>query len=440
MERPRRVWQIFPAQAAERFQIDSFDDMPSRPASRWFHVAITRLGMLLLGVVLGLIVAEAGLRLLGLAHPGLYIFDRYSGWKLRPNAFVLQTQEGRAAVAVNSAGMRDREFSKKKPRNTIRIAVLGDSFTEAKQVPREKTFCAVIERELKACPALTGKNIQTLNFGCDSYGTAQELMTLRHRVWQFSPDLIVLAICTGNDIRNDSLELEGNKCQPFFSYRDGELVESGEFEQSAWFRFQCMLRFESQRSALLNILGQLRSDMRARWRRRHAPVYQFKAVASELGLDDWSYTPPRTQAQREAWRVAEGEIEMVHQEAAAHGARFLAVTLSNGAQVYPDAAARRANMLRWGADNLFYPDFRIKAAGERLGFDVLNLAPSFQEYADRHHVFLHGFSNTQPGAGHWNTAGHRYGGELIARHLCEMLQKPQPATPVGERRSGNSKP
>ncbi len=408
----------------------------------WLRHALSRLGLLLLGLAVGLILAEAGLRLSGLAHPGLYMYDRYSGWRLRPNASTWQTQEGRAHVVVNGAGLRNREHSDHKPANTIRIAILGDSFTEAKQVPLEQTFCAVIERDLRTCPALNGKNVETLNFACDSYGTAQELMTLRHRVWQFSPDVVVLAICTGNDIRNDSIELEGDKCQPFFTYRDGELIASGAFEESAWFRFQCRMRFESQHSAMLNMLGQVRSAMRARWRRRHAPPQQFKAGASELGLDDWIYKPPRTAAQREAWDVAEGEIRMVQQEAAVHGARFLAVTLSNGVQVYPDPAARRAYMQRWGMDGLFYPDFRIRALGERLGFDVLNVAPAFQEYADRHHVFLHGFSNTQLGAGHWNAEGHRYGGRLIAGRLCELLQRPpSPAPlPAGARQDSAASP
>ena len=82
-------------------------------------------------------------------------------------------------------------------------------------------------------------------------------MTLRHQAWKFSPDAVVLAVCTGNDISNDSVELEDNQCQPFFTYRDGELVLTGPFEQSAWFRFQCMVRYESRRSAALNLLGDL---------------------------------------------------------------------------------------------------------------------------------------------------------------------------------------
>jgi hypothetical protein len=399
---------------------------------------VSRLGQLLLGLALGLVVAEVALRVSGLGHPGLYIYDRYTGWKPRPNASVWQNYEGSAHVAYNSAGMRDRELSYQKAANTVRIAILGDSFTEAKHVPREQTFCAVIERDLASCPALNGKKPETLNFGCDSYGTAQELMTLRHRVWQFSPDVVVLAICTGNDIRNDSIDLEGNKCQPFFTYRDGELVLSGAFEESAWFRFQCMVRFDSQRSALLDFLGEMRSALRVGRRRRQLLEQLAKAgvtpppgdsVGSEVGLDDWIYRAPATAAERAAWHVAEGEIEMVHREAAAHGARFLAVTLSNGVQVYPSASGRRDYMGRWGIqDNLFYPDYRIKALGEREGFAVLNLAPPFQQYADSHHVFLHGFTNTRLGTGHWNAQGHAYGATLIAQRLCDLLKQSAPSS------------
>jgi hypothetical protein len=47
-------------------------------------------------------------------------------------------------------------------------------------------------------------------------------------------------------------------------------------------------------------------------------------------------------------------------------------------------------MQRLGIATLFYPDFRIKALGDREGFPVLNLAEEFQVYADQNKVFLHG--------------------------------------------------
>ncbi|HZY59150.1 MAG TPA: SGNH/GDSL hydrolase family protein, partial [Candidatus Binataceae bacterium] len=214
--------------AGVSFQIESsYNNGRLQRAPQAVRAAAWRLGFVVLGLALGLCVAEPLLRLLDLGRPGLYTYDRDRGWVLRPNARGWQDKEGKAYVMVNSAGLRDREHPERKPPHTLRIAILGDSFTEAKQVPLEQTFCAVIERRLKSCPALAGRDVETLNFGVDSYGTAQELMTLRRQAWKFSPDVVVLAVCTGNDIRNDSIELEGDKCQPFFTYRDGELVLSG---------------------------------------------------------------------------------------------------------------------------------------------------------------------------------------------------------------------
>ena len=58
--------------------------------------------------------------------------------------------------------------------------------------------------------------IEVMNFGVDGYGTAQEFFTLLEDVWQFSPDIVVLAFFPGNDVRNNSVILKGDKCRPFF--------------------------------------------------------------------------------------------------------------------------------------------------------------------------------------------------------------------------------
>src|SRR5262249_26814814 len=156
-------------------------------------------------------------------------------------------------VRVNSAGFRGPEWTVAKPPGTFRIAVLGDSFTEAPQVAYEQTFCSVLEGELARCGALTGKKVQVLNFGTDGYGTAQELVTLRRHAWRYSPDLVVLAFFSGNDLRNNSVTLEGDKCRPFYVYDGDKLVLGGPFERSRWFRFSCMMRFESRHTQVLNL-------------------------------------------------------------------------------------------------------------------------------------------------------------------------------------------
>jgi GDSL-like Lipase/Acylhydrolase. len=125
-------------------------------------------------------------------------------------------------------------IQKQKPPNTLRVAVLGDSFTEAIHVPVEQTFWSKLERKLGNCEAVKGrKNVEVINFGVQGYSTAQELMMLRKKVWDYSPDIVILAFFIGNDVINNSPKLEYDRYRPFFAYdASGKLVPDMSFRQS----------------------------------------------------------------------------------------------------------------------------------------------------------------------------------------------------------------
>jgi len=416
---------------------------------------IANLALGFAGVLAAFLIAEAVVRVAGLAKPSLYTWAPHRGWGLKPDAAGWQRDEGEGFVRVNSVGFRGPEWTVAKPPDTFRIAVLGDSFTEAPQVAYEQTFSATAEGELARCGALAGKKIEVMNFGTDGYGTAQELITMRRHAWRYSPDMVVLAFFSGNDLRNNSVTLEGDKCRPFYIYEGGRLVLGGPFERSRWFRLSCMMRFESRHSQVLNLIGDAKSQIRARIKAmesrrpsghesegsgrerasgvelvseeepadaRQAHSGSHAPLSHEEGLEDSIYHPPATGPMKDAWRVTEGIIAMMAREVAAHHARFLVVTLANPPQIYPDPRLRASYMQLYGSTNIFYPDERVKALGEREGFDVLNLAPLMQAYADEHHVYLTGFNDTKMGVGHWNAAGQRLAGELIAKKTCEMLR------------------
>jgi hypothetical protein len=421
--------------------------------------------LMLAGVAIAFAVAEAAVRLSGLAKASLYTWDAYRGWGLKPGASGWQREEGAGFVSVNRAGFRGPEWTIAKPADTLRVAVIGDSFTEAPQVAYERTFCAVAERALGGCKGLDGRKIQVMNFGVDAYGTAQELITLRRHVWQYSPDLVVLAFFSGNDLRNNSTVLESDKCRPFYVFENGKLTLGGPFERSRWFYLTCMVRFESRHSQVLNLIGEAKSDIRSKIKARQAegraatagrpearppeagahaptpvapmpkpvglrmdggimPVAEQQTappLGHEAGLEDNIYRPPVTPVWEDAWRVTEAIITMMARETAAHQVPLLVVTLANPPQIYPDPTVRGYYTLTYHSSDILYPDQRIKALGEREGFAVLNLAAPMQAYADEHHVFLAGFKSSKLGVGHWNPDGHRLAGELVAQKICAML-------------------
>jgi hypothetical protein len=408
------------------------EDRPVKESFAHFFKGLKgSIALILAGVILGLVVAELGLRLLGMGQQGFYQWDTDRGWALRPGASGWQRREGNAFVSINHDGMRDREHAYQKPKDTLRIAFIGDSFTEAEQVPMEDDFVSVTEQRLAHCPRLHGMKVETMNFGCDSYGTAQELATLRRYVWKYSPDIVVLTFFPGNDLRNNSIKLEWHFCQPFYLLQGDQLMLGGPFIDSAVFRTKCQIKFESRRLAVLNVLGNAFTQIRAEAKAKksghsgHESKIAFGSV--ELGLDDDIYKAPQDQVWQNAWSVTEKLLEMTSDEVKAHGAQFLVVTATVGRQVYPNPIWRAKHEKNIGVTDLLYPDERIEELGKRAGFPVLDLVPPFQNYADEHHVFLHGFANTKMGDGHWNETGHHLAGELIAQRLCDLLDGTVPS-------------
>ncbi len=395
-------------------------------------------GMLLLfGLLVGWAFSEVGLRLAGVSYPSFSRYDPDTGTALRPQAEGWWTREGRTYVQINRAGLRDRDHTLTKPPRTVRIAILGDSYAEALQVPLERTFWAVMGRDLSACSAWAGHNVEVLNFGVSGYGTAQELLTLRTRVWDYHPDLVLLAVTTGNDIRNNSQVLEGNNWIPYFVLQGEDLKADLSFREHPGFQTRLTPLAElgyriMNASRVMQVINEGRRLAKARSTAgASSPIPMDSAAGallSEAGLDGSVYAPPTTEDWTNAWAVTEALIGRMQQEVASRDARFLVATLSNSAQVHPDATVRHRVAEQLGVPDLLYPDHRIRALGSRTSIPVLTLAPLLQQYAEERQVFLHGFANSGMGIGHWNEQGHAVAGRLIAQRVCEdAIRNPHPA-------------
>ena len=391
-----------------------------------------RVRLVFIGIAIGLITAELGLRFVGYSFPSFYQADRSCGYSLRPYAEGWYTKEGKAYIRINSNGLRDFEHSLQKPPNTIRIALLGDSYAEALQVPVEQAFWSVMAEKLNQNSSLEGRRVEVINFGVSGYGTAQELITLQERVWQYHPDVVLLAITTNNDISDNSRLLKGSGAVPYFVRQNGQLVLDDSFRRSRTFglRVSNLARLGLWLYDHLRVVQAVSEGFRAArlvkdsWTRKEQKNEQqvdqshLLQDSQDLGIDNFVYWPPSDQTWNDAWLTTEELLRGFSQEVQLHDARFIAVTLSNAAQVLPDPSARKRFMEQFGIADLFYPDRRIAELGNRENFRVITLAPFLQAYAQDHHVSLHGFDQTS-GFGHWNTTGHQVAGEMLAKALAE---------------------
>jgi lysophospholipase L1-like esterase len=369
-------------------------------------------------LAVALILSEFALRLLGYSNPVLWTYDDVLGSRLYPGAEGWFRSEGEAYIKISGAGLRDREHAVTKPPNTLRIAVLGDSMSEALQVPEEKAFWSVLERQLKSCIA-AGKQIEVINFGVSGYGTAQELLTYSHRAAQYSPDVTILAFYAGNDIRNNSRQLEPNKLRPFFKLtNDGTLVIDNAFRSDpAYVSFKSTFEFRKKffEFRTFQLLRQLKAMVDAARENRLKGATEANL---EAGSDDLVFSPPPTRDWSDGWRITERLIVALRDTVVASGGRFVAVSIPIGIQAHPDPDVRMRFMRAAELNDLWYPDKRMEALAAREGVDVITLGKNFQSYAEKTGSYLYGFENTRLGSGHLNENGHRLIGEALAQHLC----------------------
>lgn len=403
------------------------NDEPTRPRRRFR--ARSKLLLACLAGVLAFGVAEIGLRIVGFSNPLPYYPDEFCGARLQPGFRGWWSKEGAAAISINSFGFRDREHSTEKPPGVIRVAVFGDSYIEAFQVSQSVMFGSVLERELNAQAADAGieQSFEVLSFGVSGYSTAQELLALRQHVWQFKPDIVLLAFLPANDVRGNSRELEPNDCRPFFELVGGELVPDFSFREDPVYQYSLTSGYRFKTSVInASRVAQLLYAVR---NRTPAKAPSAEGASTEVGLDDECFRPPQTDKWESAWQLTERLIEQFDREVSEHGCRFAVAVLTASQQVDPDLSARRAFTKRLGVEDLGYADRRIAELGERIGFPTIILSEPLGDFAERTGQFVHGFPNTPPGRGHWNEDGHREAALACAiplLHLAGEKSEPEP--------------
>jgi lysophospholipase L1-like esterase len=99
------------------------------------------------------------------------------------------------ACSANSKGYADVEHSLNKPRDVLRIVVIGDSIAAGQGVAREERFSS------RMAQALGDRRVEIVVLARIGYSTAQELVILDSEAFSYEPDLIIWVYCL-NDPAN----------------------------------------------------------------------------------------------------------------------------------------------------------------------------------------------------------------------------------------------
>lgn len=382
--------------------------------------------------LLALLCVEAALRLVGgVFHDNFMRPDPYRGWSLEPAFGGWVMDERTLWIRTNRDGMRDRERDLVARPGVRRVALIGDSYVQGMNVPLEHTLAAFLETALDRCTPAAPRGVEVLNFGVSGYGTAQELLTLRHHAAKYRPSIVLLAFYAGNDVFDNVRRLNPTsnpERSPYFVLDGDTLVADERFRAvlaadalQPWWRRARLAATERSRVARLVY------DAWARARPRllgEPAVEETPPAVDEDTLEAELYRSAHGPEVEEAWRVTEALLLRMRDEARALGAELWIATLATARQIAPDLAARRAFARAVGVDTLYYPDMRVREFAERHGIGIIVLAPLLADYASTHGRFLNGGYNSRApfGQGHFNEVGNRVAADLVAERLCPAIK------------------
>jgi lysophospholipase L1-like esterase len=318
------------------------------------------------------------------------------GYRMRANLDVTTRAGGRRIrILTNSHGMRWREVKVEKPAGKRRIAVLGDSFAFGCWTDTaENSFAGVFEKNIS--PA----KWEVLNFGVGGFGPADEELQLRDLVLGFSPDYVVVAFYSGNDMRDAYLGVE----KAAIVNGTAQLIDK-------------VVRAKVPASDLSDDFVPCPTSPAGAARRLLQRSSTFRLTAPLLGWDDprIEFIPSRDFTMYTYWsRHSYSQVALAAKDVtlgcfarmesllAQRGARLAIVAIPYKEQVESRLVA--------GCDfDVALPQLYVQAFARARGIPYLDLLPLFRDltHHQNHRLYL-------PRDTHLNQHGHRVTGEAIA--------------------------
>lgn len=397
-----------------------------------FLRATTNTVLVIASVIVGIVLCEISLRLIGIEHPGAfhvpgktmaprfyYAPDPVSGHDVAkdfPGGDFLMPEYVRTyktpfTVSSNSVGCRDRPFA----RQDDYVLLLGDSVSEG-YVAFEETWGAILERLIEK---------RVLKCGVSGYGSRHERHKLDAVTAQAGRPRFVIVGHVWNDIIDDYLYpgrtvINGymlDKVIPADAKEGGRLIRSDEVLQR---------RLKNKLEPKLGPLGQAKQLLA-----EHSILYdRLENSEASQRLGSWLGFKVSTNRRSEleafqsvaefpwleqAWEDHLESLRQLRSSVEALDARLLVVIFPDRRQFY-DALQPRVGTYQWE-----YPNQRLTEFFEREQIAFVDLLPEFRQYV---RCAGRSMPSTQDDLywvydDHPNVKGNRFASLLIGRNVLE---------------------
>ncbi len=377
---------------------------------------LRQIGGWLLALVILVFVAEwvsRGMqdKLLDSKSNSLIAFDPATGYTLKPHAVAdLQNPLGdRVVVDINSLGLRGREVASKRSKE-FRLVGLGDSFTAALPVAVGDTYLKQLEKTIESASS-SGTVYHVINAGIPGYNLEQASRLLAKLGETLDPDLVLLGLYVGDDIRD-------------YAQETGLPVPGKGFLQKKSYLYHGLRRTYHR------IRGGGPGDADP----DPSEIAGWKAVLEQYGEspEDGQVTHFVQAARRETpvyrsdritdaeWSATEMMLGEIRDRANELGAETVISLLPTKRQVLESEWVKTVELLGLspGEYDLDRPQRELAAITSRLGIPTVDLLPVFRSAMPPDSLYWTGYP-------HWTPAAHALAAETIHQFLAhEDLLRP----------------
>jgi hypothetical protein len=304
---------------------------------------------------------------------------------------------------INSFGLRDKEYSIKKPGGSTRILMVGDSFTEGIGVEASETFSKVLEGLLNG--AGTNARYEVINAGVGSYSPLPEYLYLKTAGLNLNPDIVVLNL----DLSDMYDDLQYTRLARFDTagLPLGVSPDPVRVDENWWSRkLGTVKNFLRQNTRMYNFIT-LRIG-----RYFEGTEHEGRALG-DIRWDKYAMLRPNYIYKDQDWSLTRNYILLIRDMLKRQGVRFVLTVYPYGLQV----STREFNVGRqfWGfrPDSLYstQPQDSVEVFCKREDIEVINACTAFRE-ASQSLYPMYIDDN-----GHWTATGQRVFAQILFREM-----------------------
>ena len=354
--------------------------------------------------------AEIILRLAGFHSPLTYEPVSEYGWKHFANHhFTRVTESSTIEISTNSMGLRDTEHKLDDKINPTKFLFLGDSFTEALQVPFNKTFVKLFE---SLHSTQSSNNIETINSGMSGFGTDNALLYYINEGKKYRSKHIVLMFYIGNDIRNNWYKLEnidtGGFRKPYYSLNSSnQLVHNiNPNDQTTKLISRVKLAL-NKHSRLYAFVRVMRDSFR----------HENNSGESKIPFDFNIYKTTQEQEWEQAWKITGKLLQKLNVLIKQENAELLVTIIPSQEQVHQKywkqaiPQHNKKDLYKW---DVTLPTRKLISILKTNKINHLDLLPIFTEAAKRSSEELY-----LPIDAHWNEKGHMLAAQALSAYYID---------------------